>query len=201
MSFFVTSVGKGKWRRPRRVSRWCRCPLRGARQGRRRHRHQLARLSEARTAPGGDAGVNARGPASEKGPWQNVKGRRGWPRAWKTSHSDANNLKQADGADGKRRGPQWQRRSRQTCMDMLTGSDPQGPLFPRPAATTTCGNWTKSAEGLGHLSATTIVRGSKKDTPPHESPGTRRTASRGCSPDLLKASGRARGCFYCFLAN
>src|SRR5947199_10562733 len=80
--------------------------------------------------------------------------------------------------------------------DILTGSDPQG-LYSTAGGDTTCGNWTKSAEGsaiVGHHD-----RSGLKDTR-HMNSWNSSHGSRGCSQDLLKASGGA-GLLYCFAAN
>ena len=81
--------------------------------------------------------------------------------------------------------------------DILTGSDPQG-LYSTAGGDTNCGNWTKSAEGsaiVGHHDRA----GLKKDTR-HMKSWNSSHGSRGCSQDLLKASGGA-GLIYCFVAN
>ena len=81
--------------------------------------------------------------------------------------------------------------------DILTGSDPQG-MYSTAGGDTTCGNWTKSAEGsaiVGHHDRA----GLKKETR-HMKSWNSSHGSRGCSPDLLKASGGA-GLIYCFVPN
>ena len=81
MTFFVTSVGKGNG-----------ADL-GGLDGADAHCQALAKAAGSKltnwraylstTAPGGDAGVNARDRIG-KGPWQQRQGRRWWPRAWTT---------------------------------------------------------------------------------------------------------------------
>jgi hypothetical protein len=83
--------------------------------------------------------------------------------------------------------------------DILTGSTDNGRLAvaATPGGDTTCGNWTKSAEGsafVGHHD-----RIGANDSAPMKSWNAAH-ASRGCSMDALKATGGA-GLFYCFAAN
>ena len=83
-----------------------------------------------------------------------------------------------------------------TPIVFLTGSDPEG-RFSTAGGDTTCGNWTKSAEGsaiVGHHD-----RAGLKDTR-HMKSWNSSHGSRGCSQDQLKASGGA-GLVYCFAAN
>jgi hypothetical protein len=83
--------------------------------------------------------------------------------------------------------------------DILTGSNADGILAVAAAgaaagADTTCGNWTKSAEGsafVGHHD-----RIGANDSAPMKSWNASHP-SRGCSMDNLKATGGA-GLFYCF---
>ncbi len=80
--------------------------------------------------------------------------------------------------------------------DILTGSDPAG-MYSTAGGDTTCGNWTKSAEGsaiVGHHDLQGL-----KDTR-HMKSWNSSHGSRGCSQDQLKASGGA-GLLYCFAAN
>jgi hypothetical protein len=83
--------------------------------------------------------------------------------------------------------------------DILTGSTDTGRLATAATAggDTTCGNWTKSAEGsafVGHHD-----RIGANDSAPMKSWNAAH-ASRGCSMEALKATGGA-GLFYCFAAN
>ena len=80
--------------------------------------------------------------------------------------------------------------------DILTGSDENGRALP-PDKDMTCGNWTKSGEGaamVGHHD-----RMGLRDDAPSKSWNASHP-SRGCSADMLKASGGA-GLIYCFAAN
>lgn len=141
-------------------------------------------------------GVNARERIG-KGPWYNAKGEM-IARNVADLHSDKNQISaktalsekgepipgRADMAGGKA-----------NQHDVLTGSDPQG-MYSTAGGDTTCGNWTKSAEGsaiVGHhdRAGLNAFRHSLSWNSSH--------GSRGCSQDNLKASGGA-GLLYCFSA-
>jgi len=80
--------------------------------------------------------------------------------------------------------------------DILTGSMPDG-TAPPADKDMTCGNWTKNGEGsaiVGHHD-----RAGLRDDAASKSWNSSHP-SRGCSPDLLKASGGA-GMVYCFAVN
>ena len=153
--------------------------------------HWKAYLSTAQ--PGGEAGVNARDRIG-KGPWRNAKGVV-VARNVADLHSAKNNIdKQAalteNGEMVKGRG------DTPNEHDILTGSDPAG-MYSTAGGDTTCGNWTKSGEGsaiVGHHDRIGL-----KDTR-HMRSWNSSHGSRGCSQDLLKASGGA-GLFYCFAAD
>jgi hypothetical protein len=192
MSFFVTSVGKGNG-----------ADL-GGLDGADAHCAALAKAAGATgtawraylstTAPGGDAGVNARDRIG-KGPWQNAKGVV-VAKSVEDLHSDATNVNKQTALTEKGEALSGSG-DPINVHDMLTGSDPQG-LYSTAGGDTTCGNWTKSAEGsaiVGHHDRA----GLKKDTR-HMKSWNSSHGSRGCSAELLKASGGA-GLFYCFLAN
>ena len=191
MTFFVTSVGKGNG-----------ADL-GGLEGADAHCNALAKAAGSKntnwkaylstTAPGGDAGVNARDRIG-KGPWRNAKG-----------VVVANNVSELHSGKSKI--------SKETALnekgemvkgrgdtpnehDILTGSDPAG-LYSTAGGDTTCGNWTKSGDGsaiVGHHDLQGL-----KDTR-HMKSWNSSHGSRGCSQDQLKASGGA-GLFYCFAAN
>jgi hypothetical protein len=191
MSFFITSVGKGNG-----------ADL-GGLEGADAHCQALARAAGSTssnwraylstTAPGGDAGVNARDRIGN-GPWKNAKGV-----VIATSvdnlHSANANLTKQTALNEK--GETVSGRGDQVNMhDILTGSDPQG-HFSTAGGDTTCGNWTKSGEGsaiVGHHD-----RAGLKDTW-HMKSWNSSHGSRGCSQDNLKSSGGA-GLFYCFRTN
>jgi len=80
--------------------------------------------------------------------------------------------------------------------DILTGSKPDGTAF-TGSEEMTCGNWTKSGEGvamLGHHDR----QGLRDDEPSHSWNSSH--PSRGCSDDGLKSTGGA-GLLYCFAVN
>ena len=191
MTFFVTSVGKGKG-----------ADL-GGLEGADAHCNALAKAAGSTRAdwkaylstnlPGGDAGVNARDRIG-KGPWQNAKGVV-VARNVDELHSDKIGINKATALTEKGEGIMG-RGDATNQHDMLTGSDPEG-MFSTAGGDTTCGNWTKSGEGsaiVGHhdLSGLKDTRHMKSWNSSH--------GSRGCSQEQLKASGGA-GLFYCFAAN
>jgi len=191
LSFFVTSVGKGNG-----------ADL-GGLDGADAHCLALAkavgstatnwRAYLSTTAPGGEAGINARDRIG-KGPWQNAKGVI-VAKSIDDLHSNANNINKETALTEKGEVVSG-RGDAVNTHDILTGSDPQG-LFSTAGGDTTCGNWTKSAEGsaiVGHHD-----RSGLKETR-HMKSWNSSHGSRGCSQDLLKASGGA-GLFYCFLAD
>jgi hypothetical protein len=191
MTFFLTSVGKGNG-----------ADL-GGLDGADAHCQALARAAGSNqtnwraylstTAPGGDAGVNARDRIG-KGPWQNAKGEV-VAKSVDDLHSDANNITKQTALTEK--GEVVSGRGDAVNMhDILTGSDPQG-FYSTAGGDTNCGNWTKSGEGsaiVGHHDRVGL-----KDTR-HMKSWNSSHGSRGCSQDNLKASGGA-GLFYCFVAN
>ena len=191
MSFFVTSVGKGNG-----------ADL-GGLDGADAHCLALAKAAGSTaanwraylstTAPGGEAGINARDRIG-KGPWQNAKGVV-VAKSIDDLHSNANNINKETALTEKGEVVSG-RGDAVNTHDILTGSDPQG-LFSTAGGDTTCGNWTKSADGsaiVGHHD-----RSGLKETR-HMKSWNSSHGSRGCSQDLLKASGGA-GLFYCFLAD
>jgi hypothetical protein len=191
MTFFVTSVGKGNG-----------ADL-GGLEGADAHCNALAKAAGSKhtnwkaylstTAPGGDAGVNARDRIG-KGPWHNAKGVR-VARNVQELHSEKSNVTKETALSEKGE-PTKGRGDTPNEHDILTGSDPMG-LFSTAGGDTTCSNWTKSGDGsaiVGHHD-----RAGLKDTR-HMKSWNSSHGSRGCSQDQLKASGGA-GLFYCFVPN
>jgi len=196
MSFFVTSVGKGKG-----------ADL-GGLEGADAHCTALASAAGSTkknwhaylstTAPGGDAGVNARDRIG-KGPWRNAKGVV-IAETVAELHSAKNKINKANALTEKGEGISG-RGDAVNTHDMLTGSDPAG-NYSTAGGDTTCGNWTNGtaasvAEGsaiVGHHDLQGL-----KDTR-HMKSWNSSHGSRGCSQDALKSSGGA-GLFYCFAAN
>src|SRR5213594_997238 len=174
MTFFVTSVGKGNG-----------ADL-GGLEGADAHCLALAKAAGSAytnwraylstTLPGGATGVTVA---------KNVE----------DLHSSSNNISKQTALTEK--GEAVSGRGDAVNMhDILTGSDPAG-NFSTAGGDTTCGNWTKCAEGsaiVGHHDLTGL-----KDTR-HMKSWNSSHGSRGCSQDNLKASGGA-GLVYCFVAN
>ena len=141
MTFFVTSAGKGDGANL------------GGLDGADAHCAALAKAAGATatnwkaylstTAPGGDAGVNARDRIG-KGPWQNAKGT-----VVATSvdnlHSDAAKLTK-ESAISEKGEILTGRGDPVNVHDILTGADPTG-NYSTAGGDTTCGNWTKNGEG------------------------------------------------------
>ena len=191
MTFFVTSVGKGTG-----------ADL-GGLEGADAQCAALARAVGSTkanwhaylstTAPGGEAGVNARDRIG-KGPWQNVKGVV-VARNVDDLHSASNNLDKQTALTEKGE-PVSGRGDAVNTHDMLTGSDPDG-NYSTAGGDTTCSNWTSSGEGsaiVGHHDRLGL-----KETR-HMKSWNSAHGSRGCGQEALKATGGA-GLFYCFVAN
>jgi hypothetical protein len=191
MSFFVTSVGPGKGGDL------------GGLQGADAHCAALARAAGSKkttwraylstTAPGGEAGVNARDRIG-RGPWRNAKGVV-VAKGVEDLHSATNNLDKQTALTEKGE-PISGRGDAVNQHDMLTGSDPDG-NYSTAGGDTTCGNWTSSGEGsaiVGHHDRIGL-----KDTR-HMTSWNSSHGTRGSSPDALKATGGA-GLFYCFAAD
>ncbi len=188
MSFFVTSVGKGKGADLGGLEGAdAHCAALAAAAGSKRKQWR-AYLST--TAPGGDAGVSARDRIGH-GPWRNAKGDV-VARSVEELHSGASNLtkqtaltERGEAVTG--RGDPVNRH------DMLTGSDPAG-NFSTAGGDTTCRNWTSSGEGsaiVGHHDRTGL-----KDTW-HMRSWNSSHGTVGCSQEALQKTGGA-GLFYCF---
>ena len=191
MTFFVTSAGKGKG-----------ADLGGI-EGADAHCAALAKAAGSAnsnwraylstTAPGGEAGINARDRIG-KGPWSNAKGDV-VAKSVEELHSTANNLTKQTALSEKGE-PVSGRGDAVNMHDILTGSDPDG-NYSTAGSDTTCANWTSSAEGsaiVGHHD-----RKGLKDTR-HMNSWNSSHGSRGCSQENLKGTGGA-GLFYCFVAN
>ena len=191
MTFFVTSKGKGNG-----------ADL-GGLDGADAHCNALAKDAGSKrtnwkaylstTQPGGEAGVNARERIG-KGPWRNAKGVVVASNVAQL-HSDKTNVTKETALDEKGQ-PIKGRGDKPNEHDILTGSDPQG-MYSTAGGDTTCGNWSKSAEGsaiVGHHD-----RQGLKDTR-HMKSWNSSHGSAGCSQDALVKTGGA-GLFYCFAPN
>jgi hypothetical protein len=191
MTFFVTSVGKGNG-----------ADL-GGLAGADAHCSALAKAAGSTrtewhaylstTEPGGAAGVNARDRIG-KGPWKNAKGEV-IAASLDDLHSDKSNITKQTALTEKGETVSG-RGDAVNTHDILTGSDPHG-MYSTAGGDTTCGNWTKSAEGsaiVGHHDRSGL------QPTRHMNSWNSSHGSRGCSQDQLKASGGA-GLLYCFAAN
>lgn len=188
MSFFVTSTGKGDGANL------------GGLDGADAHCAALAKAAGANkkqwraylstTAPGGDAGVNARDRIG-KGPWRNSKGVL-IAKSVDDLHSAKNNLTKQTNITEK--GDVVSGRGDPVNLhDVLTGSD-HGGMYSTAGGDTTCGNWTKNGDGsaiVGHHDRVGL-----KETR-HMKSWNSSHGSAGCSQDALKKTGGA-GLFYCF---
>jgi hypothetical protein len=191
MTFFVTSVGKGNGADLGGLEGADAHCLALAQAAGSPHTKWRAYLST--TAPGGEAGVNARDRIG-KGPWHNAKGVEVAANV-KKLHSPSNNINKQTaltetGEMVSGRGDAVNEH------DILTGSDPAG-MYSTAGGDTTCGNWTSSGEGsaiVGHHDRVGL-----KDTR-HMTSWNSSHGSRGCSQANLQSSGGA-GLFYCFVAN
>jgi hypothetical protein len=188
MSFFVTSAGPGRG-----------ADL-GGLAGADAHCLALARAAGSRrtdwhaylstTAPGGEAGVNARDRIG-RGPWKNARGVV-VARSVEHLHSAGNDVTKQT-ALTERGEVVSGRGDAVNTHDILTGSDPQG-LYSTAGGDTTCANWTGSGEGsaiVGHHDRIGLKE-TRHMTSWNSSHGT-----RGCGPEALKQTGGA-GLFYCF---
>lgn len=191
MTFFVTSAGKGDGASLgglEGADAHCQALAKAAGSA-----HQNWRAYLSATAPGGEAGINARDRIG-KGPWHNAKGVL-IAKSVDELHSDSNNLDKESALDENGntvsgRGDDVNRH------DILTGSDPAG-MYSTAGGDTTCGNWTKNGDGsaiVGHHDRLGL-KDSRHMKSWNSSHGT-----RGCSQDALKTTGGA-GLFYCFVAD
>jgi hypothetical protein len=191
MTFFVTSAGKGEG------------ASLGGLEGADAHCNELAKAAGSKhdnwhaylstTAPGGEAGVNARDRIG-KGPWRNAKGVV-VAKNVADLHSDKNHIDKETALTEK--GEQVSGRGDAVnTHDILTGSDPAG-MYSTAGGDTTCGNWSKSAEGsaiVGHHD-----RKGLKETR-HMKSWNSAHGTAGCGQDALKSTGGA-GLLYCFVPN
>ena len=145
------------------------------------------------TAPGGEAGVNARDRIG-KGPWKNARGEV-MARGVDDLHSPSVNITKQTALTEKGEGVSG-RGDPVNLHDILTGSDPEG-NYSTAGGDTTCANWTSSGEGsaiVGHHDRIGPLpdNWAKSWNFSHQ--------SAGCSQEALKSTG-GNGLFYCFVAN
>ena len=189
MTFFVTSTGAGKGADLGGLAgadRHCQSLAAAAGAGKRAWRAYLSA-----TASGGSPAVNARDRIG-KGPWHNAEGRL-IARDVAELHS-INNINRMTALTEK--GTKVNGRAESPNMhDILTGSQPDGTAF-AGSGDTTCGNWTKSADGsavVGHHDRWGL-RDDAASISWNSSHG-----SKGCSqPALISTGGNAL--LYCFAA-
>jgi hypothetical protein len=191
MSFFVTSVGKGDGANLgglEGADAYCGALAKAVGSTKTQWHAYLST-----TAPGGEAGVNARDRIG-KGPWVNAKGDV-IAKSVDELHSANNNLNKQTALTEKGEMVNG-RGDTPNTHDILTGSDPQG-LYSTAGGDTTCKNWTSDGEGsaiLGHHDLMGL-----KDTR-HMKSWNSAHGSVGCSQDALVKTGGA-GLFYCFAAD
>jgi len=190
MTFFISSAGSGKGADLGGLAgadRHCQSLAAAAGAGKRTWRAYLST-----TAADGKPAVHARDRIG-KGPWHNAQGRL-VARTVAELHEGVNNINRTFALTEK--GTIVNGRADAPNMhDILTGSMPDGRASSAPGDTT-CGNWTKSGEGVaivGHHD-----RWGLRDDEPSRSWNSSHP-SRGCSQDNLRASGGA-GMIYCFAA-
>jgi len=190
MSFFVTSAGPGKGADLGGLAgadAHCAALAKAAGSTRTGWRAYLST-----TAPGGEAGVNARDRIG-KGPWKNARGVV-VASGVEELHSGANRIDKQTALTEK--GEVVSGRGDPVNLhDMLTGSDPAG-NYSTAGGDTTCANWTSSSDGsaiVGHHDRT----GLKESR--HMKSWNSSHGSRGCSQEALKSTGGG-GLFYCFAA-
>jgi hypothetical protein len=188
MTFFVTSVGPGRGADLGGLAGAdAHCAALAAAAGSTRTSWR-AYLST--TAPGGEAGVNARDRIG-RGPWLNARGEL-VARSVEDLHSPNSRISKLTALTEKGE-PVSGRGDAVNTHDMLTGSDPDG-NYSTAGGDTTCQNWTSSDAGsaiVGHHD----LRG-LKDTR-HMRSWNSSHGTAGCSQDALKSTGGA-GLFYCF---
>jgi len=190
MTFFVTSTGSGKgadFGGLAGADKHCQSLAAAAGAGSRTWRAYLS----AAPAQGSPA-VNARDRIGS-GPWKNAKG-----------VVIAQNVAELHGANNL---------NKQTALsekgdtisgrgdtpnkhDVLTGSQSDGTAY-KDSDDHTCGNWTKSGEGVAQLGHHDRL-GLKDDEPSRSWNSSH--PSRGCSDEALRTTGSA-GLLYCFAIN
>jgi hypothetical protein len=187
MTFFVTSTGSGKgadFGGLAGADKHCQALASAAGAG----NHSWHAYLSATPAAGSPA-VNARDRIGN-GPWQNAKG---VVIARDVAELHGNNNLNKQTALTEKGEVVNGRGDTPTKHDILTGAKPDGTAFTGPDDMT-CGNWTKSGEGvamLGHHDRMGIGTDEAARSWNSSHP------SRGCSDDALKSTGGA-GLLYCF---
>ncbi|TMH60364.1 MAG: hypothetical protein E6H53_05115 [Betaproteobacteria bacterium] len=190
MTFFVTSTGSGKgadFGGLGGADKHCQTLAAAVGAGKHTWRAYLS-ASPTGTLPAVDARDRI-----GKGPWQNAKGvviARDVAELHGKNNLDKKTALTENGDIVNGRGDTPNKH------DILTGSKPDGTAF-TGSEEMTCGNWTKSGEGvamLGHHDR----QGLRDDEPSHSWNSSH--PSRGCSDEGLKSTGGA-GLLYCFAVN
>ena len=190
MTFFVTSTGSGKgadFGGLGGADKHCQTLAAAVGAGKHTWRAYLS-ASPTGTLPAVDARDRI-----GKGPWQNAKGvviARDVAELHGKNNLDKKTALTENGDIVNGRGDTPNKH------DILTGSKPDGTAF-TGSEEMTCGNWTKSGEGvamLGHHDR----QGLRDDEPSHSWNSSH--PSRGCSDEALKSTGGA-GLLYCFAVN
>lgn len=191
MTFFVTSAGSGNGADLGGLAgadRHCQSLAESVGAGGRTWRAYLSN-----SASGGAQAINARDRIG-RGPWRNAKGEV-VAKSVDDLHGPANNLNKQTALTEKGEVVSG-RGDKPNRHDILTGSTPDGRAF-APDRDTTCGNWTRSAEGsaiVGHHDRIGL-----RDDEPSRSWNSSHP-SKGCSQDALRGTG-GDGLFYCFATN
>ncbi len=189
MTFFVTSANPGRGAGLGGLTgadQYCQSLAASAGAG---NRTWHAYLSTQVTA--GASAVNARDRIG-KGPWQNIQGVV-IAKNLDELHNGNNVTKQT--ALTEKGGVVNGRGDSPNLHDILTGSGMDGKVIPGDADTT-CGNWTKSGEGIAMLGHHDRVGTSDTDAARSWNSSH---LSRGCSLEALASTGGG-GLFYCFAA-
>jgi hypothetical protein len=187
LSFFITSAGPGNGANLGGLAgadKHCQTLAAAAGAGDRTWRAYLSA-----TGDGKQAAVNARDRIG-KGPWYNAKGMLA-AQSVADLHSDTNKLSKEVSLSEKGqmingRGDDPNRH------DILTGSQPDGTALAGDPATTTCGDWTSSADGSAQVGHHDRQGGGANPTSWNAA-----HMSKGCGQANLQGTG-GDGLFYCF---
>jgi hypothetical protein len=187
LSFFITSAGPGNGANLGGLAgadKHCQTLAAAAGAGDRTWRAYLSA-----TGDGKQAAVNARDRIG-KGPWYNAKGMLA-AQSVADLHSDTNKLSKEVSLSEKGqmingRGDDPNRH------DILTGSQPDGTALAGDPATTTCGDWTSSADGSAQVGHHDRQGGGANPTSWNAA-----HMSKGRSQANLQGTG-GDGLFYCF---
>jgi hypothetical protein len=184
MSFFITSQGPGNGANL------------GGLAGADKHCQSLAsaagagnRKWHAYLSTTGAGGVNARDRIG-KGPWYNAKGVK-VADSVAHLHSDQNSLGKENSLNEKGEVVSG-RGDKPNRHDILTGSQQDGTAMSGGPETTTCGNWTSSADGSAQVGHHDKQGGGANPNSWNSAHG-----SKGCSQENLRGTG-GDGLFYCF---